>query len=175
MSLSKFSCADTARWYAGWDWIFSSMLSSCCSISGVGSSPRWISCCASPRNFSICWRSVTASRSSLRASLDRLSAWYSGLWPIRRPSSFPLSSSMLGRPRKNETLSAREVEKHFDVIVSSVHRNHLCYHSRPSGIDFQREKSAGGKHARGRPHERPRHRQPVLRAEQRYTWLPVTN
>src|ERR1700719_2339775 len=160
------------------------MLSSCCSISGVGFSPRWISCWASPRSFSICCRSTTASRSSLSASLDRLSAWYSGLCPINRPSSFPFSSSIvspfcpeegLDAPREYETLATGEVQQHFDLSVPSVNCNHFRHGSRADRVDLEREPSIARDRARRLANQLARYRQSVFRAQQCHTRLPVAN
>src|SRR6478672_11847013 len=103
---------------------------------------------ASPRSFSICCRSATASLSSLRASLDLLSAWYSGLCPISRPRSFPFSSNIvspvspmagLRAPREDEALAAGKIEQHLDSIVSPIHRDRLGDAAGAAGIDLQRQ------------------------------------
>src|SRR4029077_9079992 len=114
-------------------------------------------------------------RSSLSASLERLSAWYSGLCPINRPSSFPFSSSIISpfwpeeglvAPREHEALATGKVQQDFDLSVPPIDRNHFCYGSGTNCIDLEREQPTAGDRVRRLLNQLTRDRQPVLRRKQ---------
>src|SRR5207253_9735345 len=77
--------------------------------------------------------------------------------------------------RKDEALAAGEIEKHFDLAVPAIHRNHFRDRAGPAHIDLDGEQATRGEKTRRLANQLSRHRQSILGRQQRQTRLPVTN
>jgi len=77
--------------------------------------------------------------------------------------------------REYEPLAAGQVEQDLDVDVLPVHSDHLRDRSRTTGVDFECKQSSARERRRRPLDELARHRQTVIRAEERYARLPIAD